>query len=134
MNTSLESAATSKPNILVIFGDDIGWFNVSSYSGDLTGVPTPNIDRIGKEGLRLTSFYAQPSCTAGRAAFITGITVTLYSIPFMAAPSRIRASPSALGSRVAAGCAVEKSRLSEFNWGLSKVSPWGKVSPSERYI
>ena len=59
MNTSLESAATSKPNILVIFGDDIGWFNVSSYSGDLMGVPTPNIDRIGKEGLRLTSFYAQ---------------------------------------------------------------------------
>src|SRR5271165_5236235 len=62
----------SKPNILVIFGDDIGWFNVSSYSGDLMGVPTPNIDRIGKEGLRLSAFYAQPSCTAGRAAFITG--------------------------------------------------------------
>ena len=61
-----------KPNILVIFGDDIGWFNVSSYSGDLMGVPTPNIDRIGKEGLRLSAFYAQPSCTAGRAAFITG--------------------------------------------------------------
>ena len=62
----------AKPNILVIFGDDIGWFNISSYGGDLMGVQTPNIDRIGKEGLRLTSFYAQPSCTAGRAAFITG--------------------------------------------------------------
>ena len=62
----------AKPNILVIFGDDIGWFNVSSYSGDLMGVPTPNIDRISKEGLRLSAFYAQPSCTAGRAAFITG--------------------------------------------------------------
>ena len=62
----------AKPNILVIFGDDIGWFNISSYGGDLMGVHTPNIDRIGKEGLRLTSFYAQPSCTAGRAAFITG--------------------------------------------------------------
>jgi len=62
----------SKPNILVIFGDDIGWFNVSSYGGDLMGVQTPNIDRIAKEGLRLTSFYGQPSCTAGRAAFITG--------------------------------------------------------------
>src|SRR5271166_1664090 len=66
------AAELSKPNILVIFGDDIGWFNVSSYSGDLMGVPTPNIDRIGKEGLRLSAFYAQPSCTAGRAAFITG--------------------------------------------------------------
>src|SRR5271169_2093748 len=74
--TCLASVASAqepaKPNILVIFGDDIGWFNVSSFSGDLMGVPTPNIDRIGKEGLRLTSFYAQPSCTAGRAAFITG--------------------------------------------------------------
>ena len=65
-------AADPKPNILVIFGDDIGWMNVSSYGGDIMGVSTPNIDRIGKEGLRLTSFYAQPSCTAGRAAFITG--------------------------------------------------------------
>jgi arylsulfatase A-like enzyme len=46
--------------------------NVSSYGGDIMGVQTPNIDRIGREGLRLTSFYAQPSCTAGRAAFITG--------------------------------------------------------------
>ena len=60
------------PNILVIFGDDIGYQNVSSFGGDTMGVKTPNIDRIGREGLRLTSFYAQPSCTAGRAAFITG--------------------------------------------------------------
>ncbi len=60
------------PNILVIFGDDIGWMNVSAYGGDIMGVQTPHIDRIGREGLRLTSFYAQPSCTAGRAAFITG--------------------------------------------------------------
>ena len=64
--------AEDKPNILVIFGDDIGWMNVSSYGGDIMGVPTPNIDRLAKEGLRLTSFYAQPSCTAGRAAFLTG--------------------------------------------------------------
>jgi arylsulfatase A-like enzyme len=65
-------AQDSKPNILVIFGDDIGWMNVSSYGSDIMGVKTPNIDRIGQEGLRLSSFYAQPSCTAGRAAFITG--------------------------------------------------------------
>src|SRR5229473_5439255 len=61
-----------RPNILVIFGDDVGYMNVSSYGGDLMGVQTPNIDRLAKEGLRLTAFYAQPSCTAGRAAFITG--------------------------------------------------------------
>ena len=61
-----------KPNILVIFGDDIGYSNVSCFGGDIMGVPTPNIDRIAEEGIKLTSFYAQPSCTAGRAAFITG--------------------------------------------------------------
>lgn len=65
-------AAQTKPNILVVFGDDVGFMNVSSFGGDIMGVQTPNIDRIGREGLRLTSFYAQPSCTAGRAAFITG--------------------------------------------------------------
>ena len=65
-------AAQTKPNILVIFGDDVGYMNVSAFGGDIMGVQTPNIDRIGREGLRLTSFYAQPSCTAGRAAFITG--------------------------------------------------------------
>ncbi|MGC2043731.1 MAG: sulfatase-like hydrolase/transferase, partial [Pseudolabrys sp.] len=64
--------AQTKPNILVIFGDDIGYMNVSAYGGDIMGVQTPNIDRLAREGLRLASFYAQPSCTAGRAAFITG--------------------------------------------------------------
>ena len=67
-----QAAAQSQPNILVIMGDDVGWMNVSAYGGDIMGVRTPNIDRIGREGIRFTSFYAQPSCTAGRAAFITG--------------------------------------------------------------
>ena len=61
-----------KPNIIVIMGDDVGWTNLGCYGGDITGVPTPNIDRLAKEGMKLTSFYAQASCTAGRAAFITG--------------------------------------------------------------
>jgi arylsulfatase len=68
----LAGAAGKKPNIIVIMGDDIGWMNLSSYGGDIMGVQTPNIDRLAKEGLRLTTFYGQPSCTAGRAAFITG--------------------------------------------------------------
>src|SRR4029450_12469946 len=66
------AAAQTTPNMLVIFGDDIGWMNVSSYGSDIMGVQTPNIDRIGREGLRLTSFYAQPSCTVGAAGVITG--------------------------------------------------------------
>jgi arylsulfatase len=61
-----------KPNILVIMGDDIGVSNVSAYSDGLMGYETPNIDRIAKEGIRFTDFYAEQSCTAGRAAFITG--------------------------------------------------------------
>ena len=61
-----------KPNILFIMGDDIGWFNVSAYNMGMMGYRTPNIDRIGKEGAVFTDWYGQQSCTAGRAAFITG--------------------------------------------------------------
>ncbi len=63
---------TAKPNILVIFGDDIGQSNISAYSRGLMGFTTPNIDRIGREGGVFIQYYGQQSCTAGRAAFITG--------------------------------------------------------------
>ena len=65
-------AQTKKPNILVIWGDDIGITNLSCYSDGLMGYRTPNIDRIANEGMRFTDSYGQQSCTAGRAAFITG--------------------------------------------------------------
>jgi arylsulfatase len=61
-----------KPNILVIWGDDIGYWNISAYNRGMMGYRTPNIDRIAKEGAIFTDCYAQQSCTAGRAAFITG--------------------------------------------------------------
>ncbi len=61
-----------KPNIVVIWGDDIGWYNVSAYNQGVMGYRTPNIDRIAKEGAMFTDWYGQQSCTAGRAAFITG--------------------------------------------------------------
>jgi arylsulfatase len=61
-----------KPNILVIWGDDIGITNLSCYSGGMMGYRTPNIDRIASEGARFTDYYGEQSCTAGRAAFITG--------------------------------------------------------------
>jgi arylsulfatase len=66
------SAAGSKPNILMIMGDDIGWFNPSIYHRGIMGYRTPNIDRIGNEGAMFTDWYGEQSCTAGRAAFITG--------------------------------------------------------------
>jgi arylsulfatase A-like enzyme len=63
---------TDKPNILLIMADDIGWFDVGAHHRGIMGAPTPNIDRIAAEGALLTDNYAQASCTAGRAAFITG--------------------------------------------------------------
>jgi arylsulfatase A-like enzyme len=65
-------SAQKKPNILIIWGDDIGQFNISAYNMGMMGYKTPNIDRIGKEGAIFTDWYGQQSCTAGRAAFITG--------------------------------------------------------------
>ena len=61
-----------QPNILVIFGDDIGQTNISAYSFGLMGYRTPNIDRIAREGMMFTDYYAEQSCTAGRSSFITG--------------------------------------------------------------
>ena len=68
------TAAGKKPNILFIMSDDIGWFNISCNNNGMMGYRTPNIDRIAKEGANFTDFYGQQSCTAGRAAFITGQT------------------------------------------------------------
>jgi arylsulfatase len=65
-------AQAKLPNILVIMGDDIGWFNISAYNRGMMGYRTPNIDRIANEGAMFTDYYGQQSCTAGRAAFITG--------------------------------------------------------------
>jgi arylsulfatase len=69
---SAQQPSTAKPNILVIFGDDIGQSNISAYTDGLVGYRTPNIDRIAKEGMRFTDYYAENSCTAGRSTFITG--------------------------------------------------------------
>ncbi len=69
---SASAAAQDKPNILVIWGDDIGWFNISAYNMGMMGYKTPNIDRIANGGMLFTDAYGQNSCTAGRAAFITG--------------------------------------------------------------
>ena len=66
------SAQQRKPNILVIMGDDIGYWNISAYNRGMMGYRTPNIDRIAGEGAIFTDYYGQQSCTAGRAAFITG--------------------------------------------------------------
>ncbi len=69
---TIPELAQKKPNILVIWGDDVGYWNISAYNQGMMGYHTPNIDRIAEEGALFTDWYAQQSCTAGRAAFILG--------------------------------------------------------------
>lgn len=64
--------AEGKPNIIVIMGDDVGWFNIGAYHQGMMAGRTPNLDRLAVEGMRFTDYYAEASCTAGRANFITG--------------------------------------------------------------
>ena len=66
------AAQTSKPNIVVIMGDDIGWFNIGAYHQGMMAGRTPNLDKLAAEGMLFTDYYAEASCTAGRANFITG--------------------------------------------------------------
>lgn len=72
---SLSAMAADKPNILVIWGDDIGQSNISAYTRGVMGYNTPNIDRIAKEGMLFTDYYGEQSCTAGRSSFIMGQSV-----------------------------------------------------------
>jgi arylsulfatase A-like enzyme len=66
------AAQEKKPNILVIMGDDVGWFNIGAYHQGIMSGKTPNLDKLAAEGMRFTDYYAEASCTAGRANFITG--------------------------------------------------------------
>ncbi len=72
IGSSTYAAEQKKPNIVIIWGDDIGQSNISAYSHGVMGYKTPNIDRVAKEGMMFTDYYAEQSCTAGRASFITG--------------------------------------------------------------
>jgi arylsulfatase A-like enzyme len=67
-----QAAPGAKPNILVIMGDDVGWFNIGAYHQGIMSGKTPNLDKLAADGMRFTDYYAEASCTAGRANFITG--------------------------------------------------------------
>jgi arylsulfatase len=81
------AAAETKPNIVVLFGDDVGQANLSAYTMGLMGYRTPNIDRIAKEGMIFTDYYGEQSCTAGRSAFITGQSVFRTGLSKVGVPS-----------------------------------------------
>ena len=101
------AAQQKKPNILVIWGDDIGQFNISAYNRGMMGYKTPNIDSIAQEGAMFTDWYGQQSCTAGRAAFVTGqspIRTGLTKVGLPGAPEGIkkgiRRSPNCSAARL----------------------------------
>ncbi len=98
--TPAPAAGGGKPNILVIFGDDVGVANISAYSNGLMGYETPNIDRIGREGIKFLHYYGEQSCTAGRAAFLTGqhgIRSGLTKVGFPGAPMGMSQSDPSIG-------------------------------------
>lgn len=105
------SSPSSTPNILVIWGDDIGWQNVSAYGMGTMGYTTPNIDSIGMQGIRFTDHYAQPSCTAGRAAFITG------QYPIRSGMTTVGQPGDPLGLQVASPCLAEVMKSAGYRTG-----------------
>ncbi len=118
----------ARPNILVIFGDDIGQANISAFTKGLMGYRTPNIDRLAKEGLTFTDYYAEQSCTAGRSTFITGQTV------FRTGPSKVgmpaapvglhRDDPSVGGARLS----VQVHHTdAEREWAYDRASGIGRL-------
>jgi arylsulfatase len=122
-------AQAKKPNILVIWGDDIGIANVSAYSDGLMGYETPNIDRIGKEGIRFLQYYGEQSCTAGRSAFLTGqhiIRSGLSKVGFPGAPMGMsQLDPSIAGLLKSLGYATGqfgKNHLGDRNESLPTVN------------
>jgi arylsulfatase A-like enzyme len=106
------AAAQKKPNILVIFGDDIGQSNISAYTHGLVGYKTPNIDRIAREGMMFTDYYAENSCTAGRSSFITGQT------PLRTGLSKVGAPGAPVGLQK--GDVTIAQALKEFGYGTAQ--------------
>ena len=81
---STPAFAAEKPNILVIWGDDVGRSNISAYTMGMMGYQTPNIDRIASEGILFTDYYGEQSCTAGRSSFIKD--AAIFQSPFNVCP------------------------------------------------
>ena len=103
---SAAAGAMERPNILVIWGDDIGFWNLSTNNMGMMGYQTPNIDRIANEGAKFTDYYGQQSCTAGRSAFITGqspIRTGLTKVGVPGADLGIRPEDVTLATSIAAG-------------------------------
>jgi hypothetical protein len=112
--------ASGKPNIIVITGDDVGWENIGAYHQGLMYNTAPNLDKLAGEGMRFTDYYAEPSCTAGRANFITG------EFPSCAtALNGVAASPRAVAAVVAKRLSIRPIFMANSN----RRRPFGQASP-----
>ncbi len=111
------AAAQDKPNILIIWGDDIGQSNISAYTMGLVGYRTPNIDRIAREGMIFTDYYGEQSCTAGRSSYIMGQSVLrtgLSKVGLPGAEQGIREEdPTIAGLLKAQGYVIPTARISD---------------------
>src|SRR5215470_12198641 len=113
-----------KPNILFIMGDDVGWFNISAYHQGMMSGRTPNLDKLASQGMRLTDYYAEASCTAGRANFITGqiplrtgLTTVAQAGADVGIPAQARTLATALKAQVYATGQFGKNRRSAYARG-----------------
>ena len=110
--------AADRPNILVIWGDDIGQSNISAYTFGLVGYRTPNIDRIAREGMMFTDYYGEQSCTAGRSSFIMGQSVFRTGLSKVGLPGVPQLTSVVLGATLEA--ASHTSSL----WSGLHLSQW----------
>ena len=111
-------AQMPQPNIIVVMGDDIGWSNIGVYNQGVMSGRTPNLDRLANEGMRFTDYYAEASCTAGRANFITG------ELPIWYWPNDGRASGIALGPPRSGG----NDRAGSQGYGIRDRTVWQEPS------
>ena len=122
------AASGGKPNIVVIMGDDIGWFNIGAYHQGIMYSTTPNLDKMAAEGMRFTDYYAEPSCTAGRANFITGelpirtgLTTVGQAGATVGIPDEAPTIATALKAMGYATGQFGKNHLGDLNWYLPTV-------------
>jgi arylsulfatase A-like enzyme len=119
-------AQEKKPNILVIMGDDVGWFNIGAYHQGIMSGKTPNLDKLASQGMRFTDYYAEASCTAGRANFITG------ELPIRTGLTTVGQAGAEVGipaQAVTVATALKAMGYSTGQFGKNHLGDWNKYLP-----
>ena len=119
-------AQEKKPNILVIMGDDVGWFNIGAYHQGIMSGKTPNLDKLASQGMRFTDYYAEASCTAGRANFITG------ELPIRTGLTTVGQAGADVGlpaQAVTVATALKAKGYSTGQFGKNHLGDWNKSLP-----